>query len=126
MFTYLSITIVFVIGMFMCLPKTRIPANLPTDYRLTVTPSFCKGGADDTEKCDSVCDKEESSTFMTIAPYHMQKRFLNRVFIHHGNFTIVVCFIRLGRQIIDKDGSACSFVNSFGHIDYRFLIHSSK
>ena len=67
MFTFLSITIVFVIGMCMCLPKTRIPTNLPPNYKLTVIHSFCKRGTsvdDKEEKCDGVTAEKEASTFM--------------------------------------------------------------
>ena len=82
MFSYLSITIVCVIGMFLYLPKTRIPTNLPPNYRLTVIPIFFKGGVDGTEKNNSVCNEEVSSTFT--------KAFLYRMFTDHDNFTIVV------------------------------------
>ena len=70
MFTYLSITIVFVIGMFLCLPKTWIPTNLPPNYKMTVLPSFCKRSVADTEnKCDSVFAEEEAGMFMIIYIY---------------------------------------------------------
>ena len=94
MFTYLSITIVFVIGMFLCLPKTRIPTNLSPNYRLTVIHSFCKRGTsvDDTEeKCESVHapPEEEASTFMVFYYSRCISKF----------FLINQCLVLRGRKI---------------------------